>query len=68
MISICPPEKKLADNFEVFSFKAWYHITLDLLYSEFCILFFKSNLVFAVINHDKHPIIIISKLYFFLHE
>jgi hypothetical protein len=66
MISTCPFEKKLIHNFEVFPFKTWYHITLNLLYNVSCILFFKSDFVFFC-NKSWSTIlhIIVFKLYFF---
>jgi hypothetical protein len=42
MISTCPPKKKLVHNFEVFSFKALYHIALDLLYNVSLALYFSN--------------------------
>jgi hypothetical protein len=69
MISTCPLEKKLIHNFEVFPFKTWYHIALNLLYSVSCISFFKSNLVLFAINHDQQSyILLFLNLIFLLHE
>jgi hypothetical protein len=61
MISTRPPEKKLAHNIELFFFKAWYHITLDLLYiqCESCIIFFKLDLILVAINHDQQSYILL---------
>jgi hypothetical protein len=45
MILIRPPEKILTRNFEVFSFKAWYHIALDLLYNVSLALYFSNQIL-----------------------
>jgi hypothetical protein len=53
MISTHPLEKKLVHNFEVFSFKDWSYNIKFIMQCESCILVFKSNLAFVIINHDQ---------------